>query len=131
MGQKVRPKKSIPRRKEVVDAKEIKANSGRQFFCDHVYVFAETDLITHWSEHELLALSKRIGTVNTGLPEEDVKNHLKQDTCSAINLAEESSSSPQTKDRETKLAPYENFKNEEKIATLDCGHEYRAECLEK
>ena len=25
----------------------------------------------------------------------------------------------------------ENFKNEKKIATLDCGHEYHAECLEK
>ncbi|CAF2055730.1 unnamed protein product [Brassica oleracea] len=26
---------------------------------------------------------------------------------------------------------WENFKNEKKIATLDCGHEYHAECLEK
>ena len=60
------------------------------------------DLITRLSEQELLALSERIGTVNTGLPEEDVKNHLKTRTCSVINVTEgSSSSSPQTKDRET------------------------------
>ena len=47
-------------------------------------------------------MSERIGTVNTGLPEEDVKNHLKTRTCSVINLAaESSSSSSKTKDRET------------------------------
>ncbi|CAN6846677.1 unnamed protein product [Brassica oleracea] len=51
------------------------------------------------SELELLALSERIGTVNTGLTEEDVKSHLKTRTCSVINLAEESPSSPQTKDK--------------------------------
>ncbi|CAH8283794.1 unnamed protein product [Eruca vesicaria subsp. sativa] len=84
-------------------------------------------------DDELLALSERIGTVNTGLPEEDVKNHLKTRTCSVINLGDESSSSPQTKDRETEPCTIcqESFKNEEKIATLDCGHEYHAECLEK
>ena len=89
--------------------------------------------IEEMSYEELLALSERIGTVNTGLPEEDVKNHLKTRTCSVINLAEESSSSPQTKDRETEPCTIcqESFKNEEKIATLDCGHEYHVECLEK
>nr|VDD24781.1 unnamed protein product [Brassica oleracea] len=51
------------------------------------------------SRNELLALSERIGTVNTGLTEEDVKSHLKTRTCSVINLAEESPSSPQTKDK--------------------------------
>ncbi|CAH8357152.1 unnamed protein product [Eruca vesicaria subsp. sativa] len=90
--------------------------------------------IEEMSYEELLALSERIGTVNTGLPEEDVKNHLKTRTCSVINHAEESSSSsPQTKDRGTEPCTIcqESFKNEEKIATLDCGHEYHAECLEK
>ncbi|KAJ0250455.1 hypothetical protein HA466_0137850 [Hirschfeldia incana] len=87
--------------------------------------------IEEMSYEELLALSERIGTVNTGLPEEDVKNHLKTRTCSVINRAEESSS--QTKDRETEPCTIcqESFKNEEKIATLDCGHEYHAGCLEK
>ncbi|CAF1918256.1 unnamed protein product [Brassica oleracea var. botrytis] len=51
------------------------------------------------AKKELLALSERIGTVNTGLTEEDVKSHLKTRTCSVINLAEESPSSPQTKDK--------------------------------
>ncbi|KAG2304698.1 hypothetical protein Bca52824_033349 [Brassica carinata] len=82
--------------------------------------------IEEMSYEELLALSERIGTVNTGLPEEDVKNHLKTRTCSGTNLS-------QTKDRETEPCTIcqESFKNEEKIATLDCGHEYHAECLEK
>jgi len=86
--------------------------------------------IEEMSYEELLALSERIGTVNTGLPEEDVKNHLKTRTCSVVNLAAES---PQTKDRETEPCTIcqESFKNEEKIATLDCGHEYHAGCLEK
>ncbi|KAF3520899.1 hypothetical protein DY000_02059412, partial [Brassica cretica] len=90
--------------------------------------------IEEMSYEELLALSERIGTVNTGLPEEDVKNHLKTRTCSVINLAaESSSSSSKTKDRETEPCTIcqESFKNEEKIATLDCGHEYHAGCLEK
>ncbi|KAF8103814.1 hypothetical protein N665_0184s0009 [Sinapis alba] len=80
--------------------------------------------IEEMSYEELLALSERIGTVNTGLLEEDVKNHLKTRTCFVINLAEESSSSPQTKDRETEPCTIcqESFKNEEKIATLDCGN---------
>ena len=69
------------------------------FLWSRLCFFVETDLITHWSEHELLALSERIGTVNTGLTEEDVKSHLKTRTCSVINFAEESPSSPQTKDK--------------------------------
>ncbi|EOA38888.1 hypothetical protein CARUB_v10011258mg [Capsella rubella] len=88
--------------------------------------------IEEMSYEELLALSERIGTVNTGLPEEDVKNHLKTRTCSGINLEKESLS-PRSKDLETEPCTIcqESFKNEEKIATLDCGHEYHAECLEK
>uniref|UniRef100_A0A1J3FY03 RING-type E3 ubiquitin transferase n=1 Tax=Noccaea caerulescens TaxID=107243 RepID=A0A1J3FY03_NOCCA len=88
--------------------------------------------IEEMSYEELLALSERIGTVNTGLPEEDVKNHLKTRTCLGINLEKESSS-PRTKDTETEPCTIcqESFKNEEKIATLDCGHEYHAGCLEK
>ncbi|KAF3547409.1 hypothetical protein DY000_02010476 [Brassica cretica] len=82
--------------------------------------------VEEMSYEELLALSKRIGTINTGLPEEDVKNHLKTRTCSGTSLA-------QTKDRETEPCTIcqESFKKEEKIARLDCGHQYLAECLEK
>ncbi|KAL1188452.1 putative E3 ubiquitin-protein ligase HIP1 [Cardamine amara subsp. amara] len=88
--------------------------------------------IEEMSYEDLLALSERIGTVNTGLPEEEVKNHLKTRTCYGINLEKESSS-PRTKDIEAEPCTIcqESFKNEEKIATLDCGHEYHAECLEK
>ncbi|KAH0872720.1 hypothetical protein HID58_070082 [Brassica napus] len=87
---------------------ELVCESRNVVFCDH-----------------LLALSERIGTVNTGLTEEDVKSHLKRRTCSKNH--------PRLRKLKIKLnlAPYENFKNEKKIATLDCGHEYHAECLEK
>ncbi|KAJ0242316.1 hypothetical protein HA466_0207970 [Hirschfeldia incana] len=98
-------------------------------FVGHNHIDHHRDMrldIEEMSYEELLALSERIGTVNTGLPEEDVKNHLKTRTCSVTNLA-------QTKDRESEPCTIcqESFKNEEKIATLDCGHEYHAECLEK
>ncbi|KAJ4876721.1 Uncharacterized protein Rs2_41739 [Raphanus sativus] len=79
MGWKGRTKKPTPRIKEVGTQKKLSL------------------LLS-----ELLALSERIGTVITGLTEEDVKSHLKTRTCSVINRAEES---PKLKIK-LNLAPY-------------------------
>uniref|UniRef100_A0A1J3FIQ8 RING-type E3 ubiquitin transferase n=1 Tax=Noccaea caerulescens TaxID=107243 RepID=A0A1J3FIQ8_NOCCA len=86
--------------------------------------------IEDMSYEELLALSDQIGTVKTGWSEEDVKELLKTRTSlsTRINLEEAPS---------TDLESYscticqENYKNQDKIATLDCRHEYHVECLKK
>ncbi|KAL0717232.1 hypothetical protein Bca4012_066554 [Brassica carinata] len=81
--------------------------------------------------YELLDLSDHIGTVKTGLPEETVKELVKRRTSisTRINLEE----APPSTDLETDFCPIcqETYKNLDKIATLDCKHEYHAECLEK
>jgi Zn finger protein HypA/HybF involved in hydrogenase expression len=77
---------------------------------------------------ELLALSDQIGTVKTGLSSEDVKELLKRRTSTRINLEEGPSTDLET---DSCTICQENYKNEDKIATLDCMHKYHAECLKK
>ncbi|KAK9269127.1 hypothetical protein L1049_000896 [Liquidambar formosana] len=81
------------------------------------------------SYEELLALGERIGNVNTGLSEETIRSHLKTRTyVTCINLEEAA-----CVDRETDscIICQSDFENQEKIGTLDCGHEYHADCLKK
>ncbi|CAN8259309.1 unnamed protein product [Cochlearia groenlandica] len=86
--------------------------------------------IDDMSYEELLSLSDQIGNVRTGLSEEDVEDFLKRRTSlsTRINLEE----APST-DLETNSCTIcqESYKNQDKIATLDCKHEYHAECLKK
>jgi len=84
--------------------------------------------IEDMSYEELLALSDQIGTVKTGLSSEDVKELLKRRTSTRINLEEGPSTDLET---DSCTICQENYKNEDKIATLDCMHKYHAECLKK
>ncbi|CAN8303159.1 unnamed protein product [Cochlearia groenlandica] len=80
------------------------------------------------SYEELRASRERIGAVSIGLSEEeeDVKTRLKTRTCSGgINLEEEEEES------EPCTICQESLEKDEKIATLECGHEYHVECLVK
>ncbi|CAH8358294.1 unnamed protein product [Eruca vesicaria subsp. sativa] len=102
------------------------------FYDDYVDDHEDMRLdIEDMSYEELLALSEDIGTVKTGLSEETVKDLVKRRTSisTRINLEE----APPSTDLETDFCTIcqENYKNQEKIATLDCKHEYHAECLEK
>ncbi|XP_009146292.1 probable E3 ubiquitin-protein ligase ZFP1 isoform X2 [Brassica rapa] len=118
----------------------------RAFPTDEVAVFREggfydaVDYVDHhqdmrldiedMSYEELLALSDHIGTVKTGISEEDAKGFLKRRTSlwTRINLEEAPSTDLET---DSCTICQENYKNQDKIATLDCRHEYHAECLKK
>ncbi|ESQ48472.1 hypothetical protein EUTSA_v10020603mg [Eutrema salsugineum] len=116
-----------------ISADEI-AFLGEGDFYDAIdYVDHHRDMrldIDDMSYEELLALSDQIGTVKTGLSEEVVKDFLKRRTSlsTRINLEEAPSS-----DLETGSCTIcqETYKNQDKIATLDCKHEYHTECLKE
>ncbi|KAH1083980.1 hypothetical protein J1N35_023741 [Gossypium stocksii] len=88
--------------------------------------------IEDMSYEELLALGERIGKVNTGLSEETIRSKLKTRTYSIfvtnINLEEVA---PMDQEPESCIICQEDYKNQEEIGTLDCGHEYHAGCLSK
>ncbi|KAG8502537.1 hypothetical protein CXB51_001126 [Gossypium anomalum] len=88
--------------------------------------------IEDMSYEELLALGERIGNVNTGLSEEIIRRKLKTRSYSTfatnINLEE---AAPVEQEPDFCTICQEDYKNQEKIGTLDCGHEYHASCLRK
>ncbi|KAK9688835.1 hypothetical protein RND81_09G014500 [Saponaria officinalis] len=88
--------------------------------------------IDDMSYEELLALSERIGTVNTGLSEDDITGHLKtkryRATRATINL-EELPCIDQNND--SCIICQDEYEDRDKLGTLECGHEYHAECLKK
>ncbi|XP_022753306.1 probable E3 ubiquitin-protein ligase ZFP1 [Durio zibethinus] len=88
--------------------------------------------IEDMSYEELLALGERIGNVNTGLSDEIIISKLKTRTYSTfatnINLEE---AAPIDQEPDSCIICQEDYKNQEKIGTLDCGHEYHAGCLRK
>lgn len=88
--------------------------------------------IEDMSYEELLALGERIGNVSTGLSEENVRSHMKTRTYlsmpACIDLEEEACVEEET---DSCIICQCDFDNQEKIGTLDCGHEYHADCLKK
>ncbi|XP_059443936.1 probable E3 ubiquitin-protein ligase ZFP1 isoform X2 [Corylus avellana] len=88
--------------------------------------------IEDMSYEELLALGEQIGSVSTGLSEETVTSQLKTksylSSATVINL-EEAASVDQEAD--SCIICQDEYKNQEKIGILDCGHDYHADCLKK
>ncbi|KAL1202445.1 putative E3 ubiquitin-protein ligase HIP1 [Cardamine amara subsp. amara] len=86
--------------------------------------------IEDMSYEELLDLSDQIGTVKTGLSEEDITDLLKRRTSlwTRINLEKAPSTDLET---DSCIICQENYMNQVKIATLDCMHDYHVECLKK
>ncbi|XP_021719239.1 probable E3 ubiquitin-protein ligase ZFP1 [Chenopodium quinoa] len=88
--------------------------------------------IDDMSYEELLALSERIGTVNTGLTEKDIRCNLKtrryKSTAATINL-EELPCSDQKND--SCIICQDEYEDNQKLGTLECGHEYHVDCLKK
>ncbi|KAE8703281.1 hypothetical protein F3Y22_tig00110472pilonHSYRG00205 [Hibiscus syriacus] len=88
--------------------------------------------IEEMSYEELLALGERIGNVNAGLSDETIRRKLKTRLYSTfatnINLEEVA---PVDQEPEFCTICQEDYKNQEKTGTLDCGHEYHAVCLRK
>lgn len=87
--------------------------------------------IEDMSYEELLALGERIGHVSTGLSEESITNCLKTRTyisSTCLNLEEAAS---MDLENDSCIICQEEYRNQEKIGFLDCGHEYHAGCLKK
>lgn len=88
--------------------------------------------IEHMSYEELLALGERIGNVSTGLSEQAITNQLKTKTyllsAPIINLEE---AACMDQEADSCIICQDDYKNQEKIGILDCGHEYHANCLKK
>ncbi|KAG4986387.1 hypothetical protein AAZX31_12G146500 [Glycine max] len=89
--------------------------------------------IEDMSYEELLALGERIGKVNTGLSEEMITSQMKTKTylllpTNAINLEEAAS---EEQENDSCIICQDEYKSQEKIGILQCGHEYHADCLKK
>ncbi|XP_078431529.1 uncharacterized protein LOC144703271 isoform X2 [Wolffia australiana] len=73
------------------------------------------------SYEELLALGEQIGQVKIGLSREMLLKKLKTKVCSTV--------ADNVPDTGSCIICQANFLEKEKIGTLDCGHEYHADCI--
>ncbi|CAI9115804.1 OLC1v1016805C1 [Oldenlandia corymbosa var. corymbosa] len=79
--------------------------------------------VDNMSYEELLALEERIGNVNTGLAEEIILKQLKQ-----RKHARKKSEDVET---EPCCICQEEYINGDQLGTLDCGHDFHAECIKQ
>lgn len=80
--------------------------------------------IDDMSYEELLDLGERIGNVITGLPEETILSHLKTKWYSPMAVN-------RNQDMETCVVCQVEYNNQEKVAILDCGHQYHVDCIKR
>lgn len=88
--------------------------------------------IDHMSYEELLALGEHIGSVGSGLSEKIVTSHIKSRTfvisTSCLNQEKRAYA-----DQELNFCVIcqNEYKDQEKIGVLNCGHEYHVDCIKK
>ncbi|CAK8569495.1 unnamed protein product [Lathyrus sativus] len=80
--------------------------------------------VDNMSYEELLALEERIGNVSTGLNEETIMKHLKQKKYSVDESGSQSDAEPCS-------VCQEEYKKEDDIGSLDCGHDFHTECIKQ
>ncbi|XP_012449941.1 probable E3 ubiquitin-protein ligase RHG1A [Gossypium raimondii] len=79
--------------------------------------------VDNMSYEELLALEERIGNVNTGLSEEMISNQLKRQKYSSV---------PGTRlETEPCCVCQEEYNDGEDLGTLECGHDFHADCIKQ
>ncbi|GMH05605.1 hypothetical protein Nepgr_007445 [Nepenthes gracilis] len=84
------------------------------------------------SYEELLALSEQIGIVNTGLSEESISNHLKTRLYGSLSATINLEELPHIDQKNVScIICQDEYDDNDRIAMLDCGHEYHADCLKK
>ncbi|KAE8683332.1 RING/U-box superfamily protein, putative isoform 2 [Hibiscus syriacus] len=79
--------------------------------------------VDNMSYEELLALEERIGNVSTGLSEETILNRLKR--------RKHSSASGAQLEAEPCCVCQEEYNDGEDIGTLECGHDFHADCIKQ
>lgn len=88
--------------------------------------------IDHMSYEELLALGEQIGSVGTGLSEDAITTNLKtrsftlSATCLDLDVA-----ASMNQEVDFCVICQTDYKDQEKVGTLDCGHEYHVDCIKK
>lgn len=87
--------------------------------------------IDNMSYEELLALEERIGDVKTGLSEESISKCLKTRLHSCRVLPPMNQPSEVVEDNGTCIICQVEYAENEKIGSLDCGHDYHAECIKQ
>ncbi|XP_047315747.1 probable E3 ubiquitin-protein ligase ZFP1 [Impatiens glandulifera] len=90
--------------------------------------------IDHMTYEELLALGEQIGHVGTGLSEETITRHLKTRTPpKLISKACPNQEAASVAEIATDFCVVcqNDYKKQEKIGGLECGHEYHVECIKK
>ncbi|KAK2398587.1 putative E3 ubiquitin-protein ligase RHG1A [Trifolium repens] len=80
--------------------------------------------VDNMSYEELLALEERIGNVSTGLNEETIMKHLKLKKYSVDESGSQNEAEPC-------CVCQEEYKNEDDIGSLDCGHDYHTDCIKQ
>ncbi|KAL3503160.1 hypothetical protein ACH5RR_037609 [Cinchona calisaya] len=82
--------------------------------------------VDHMSYEELLALGEQIGHVGTGLSEESITINLKTRSFAS------SATYPSTNQEVDFCVVCQiDYKDQENVGTLDCGHEYHVDCIKK
>ncbi|KAJ6720286.1 RING/U-BOX SUPERFAMILY PROTEIN [Salix viminalis] len=116
----------------VVDARD-RIGSEALMMLDHSYLYGSRNLFDQYrdmrldvdsmSYEELIALGERIGSVNTGLPEDVFSKCLMETTCRSSDKAQE----------ETSCAIcLEEYRSMDKVGTIqNCGHVYHVDCIKK
>ncbi|ERN14012.1 hypothetical protein AMTRI_Chr01g111210 [Amborella trichopoda] len=86
--------------------------------------------IDDMSYEELLALEERIGDVNTGLSEESISKCLKMRIFNSFTQVF-TAHKPETvaQEYETCIICQEEYREKDEVGTLECGHDYHADCI--
>ncbi|GAB2231041.1 hypothetical protein Droror1_Dr00027328, partial [Drosera rotundifolia] len=88
--------------------------------------------IDDMSYEELLSLGEQIGSVNTGLSEKDITDHLETKSyrpfSASINLEE---LPPSDQIGDSCVICQLEYEEQDKLGCLACGHDYHEECLKK
>jgi E3 ubiquitin-protein ligase Arkadia len=85
--------------------------------------------VDNMSYEELLALEERIGNVNTGLSEDIISARLKQSKYVLVSAA---LVDPQpVVDPQPCCVCQEEYKNDDDLGTLDCGHDFHTDCIKQ
>ncbi|OVA14473.1 zinc finger protein [Macleaya cordata] len=105
------------------------SSDGTDSINQHMNLQLDTDDMPY---EELLALGEMIGMEKSGLSEETILSNMK----TRIHVASETSShwnEPRDVDKETEICIVcqAEYENQEKIGTLDCGHEYHVDCIKQ
>ncbi|KAF5444904.1 hypothetical protein F2P56_033996 [Juglans regia] len=79
--------------------------------------------VDNMSYEELLALEERIGNVSTGLSEETILNRLRQRKCSIAVGSQ--------LDAEPCCICQEEYNEGDDLGTLECGHNFHADCIKQ